>query len=52
MKTCIFAVLISLISSPNFAAERPLIDAHVHYIQVAWDMLPSKKVIKDGYLIY
>jgi hypothetical protein len=52
MKTYIFVVLISLISSPAFAVEWPLINAHVHCIHGAWDVLPSKKAIKNGHLIY
>lgn len=46
MKTWILLALLGLLSSPATAAERPLIDGHVHYSHDAWDMLPPKEAVQ------
>ncbi|NQW01575.1 MAG: amidohydrolase family protein [Rhodospirillales bacterium] len=38
--------LVSLFTSTGWAAERALIDGHVHYSHDAWDMLPPREAVK------
>jgi len=46
MRFWIVSVLVGLSVLPAQAAERPLIDGHVHYSHDAWDMLPPKEAVK------
>ena len=46
MKFWIASLLSVFLTLPTFAAERPLIDAHIHYSHDAWEMLPPKEAIK------
>ncbi len=41
-----FVIGMLLYSVPSEAADRPLIDTHIHYSHDAWDMLPPAEAVK------
>lgn len=46
MKIWMMVLFVGFVSTPTLAAERVLIDGHVHYSHDAWDMLPPKEAVK------
>ena len=46
MKNIVMVLILGVMTTPALAAERMLIDGHVHYSHDAWDMLPPKEAVK------
>src|SRR5262249_19101157 len=48
VRVCLAFALVALVhaSGPTCAAELPIFDAHIHYSQDAWDVVPPKQAIE------